>query len=209
MFGWFKSKPNPIESENVLASRLPLESRSTSSAKQVCGEGIRMDPQAASMIEEYRARYSTAPIGIWIDCVDEYYGCGFGGLTGNCSKAIFKEDGTGQCSGKYETILFQWRTVGERVIEVRCFEHIPPLEGYTEDEIAEDQQWYRVEYDFVVPQYVNEPAIFDVTSHKSASILDGSIKPAAELSFLECFCCLGNGPLQRSRELLPQTPIAI
>ena len=203
MFGWFKFKPPLVKSEPPLPSKKSIESSSLAKAldgyKKVWGEGIMTDPQALAMIEEFRVRFSSAPIGVWDDCVDSYFGMGFAGVTGHSSRATFTQDGKGQCIGENETVHFIWQSVSDRVIDVRCVERIPPLENWTSEEIEEDQQWHRVEYDFVVPQYVNVPVIFDVEDRNRAKILDGTVKPS-EFWFLQCFSCLWVGPLKLSHE---------
>lgn len=180
MFGWFKFVSTRQSTKPV---ELPRPSM------------IRTDLRARAMIDEYRARYSLAPIGVWDDCVDKYFGIGFAGCTGHSSKAIFANDGSGQCIGEDETVHFVWKSVGDRVVEVRCVERIPPLENCTAEELEEDSQWHRVEYDFIVPTYLSTPVIYDVQDHNRAAILDGTADPS-QLGFLQCFCCLWNGPLK-------------
>src|SRR5690242_193989 len=86
---------------------------------------LRTDFEALAMIEDYRKRFSSAPIGIWDDCIDEFIGMGFGGVSGKFSQSQIRQDGTGTSEDEDETIKFEWRPVRERVIEVRCIERIP------------------------------------------------------------------------------------
>ena len=53
-------------------------------------------------------------------------------------------------------------------------------------ESTQDEPWLRVEYDFVVPRFVNVPTIFDATAGLAIRIDYGSIDPFVDLNFLEC-----------------------
>jgi hypothetical protein len=147
---------------------------------------IKTDPESLSLVDEYRRRFSSAPIGVWLDCYDELMGTGFGGVSGKFEETTFFPDGTGRANGEYEAITFQWRPVGDRVIEVRCVECVAAANGGTVEKCAEDQHWQRVEYDFIVPRFVNVPTIFDVTAGAANRIADGSIDPFKDLNSLGC-----------------------
>lgn len=149
-------------------------------------------------IEAYRERFAHGPIGLWVDTIDDDMGMGFAGVSGKSSETLFRDDGTGRFVSEDEVIHFAWRCLGDRVIEVQCLEHIPPLEGYTEEELAEDRQWHRVEYDFMVPRYLKRPVIFDVGRETQTRVLDGTINPTLELEFLECFGGRFGGPQKLS-----------
>ena len=187
MFSWFKFRQPKVGLESTQKSEKPNESPKSIQ--------IRTDPKAQAMLAEYRARFSASPVGVWVDSVDDYFGIGFGGCTGNTSRAVFTNDGNGQCSGRDETVIFVWKSVSDRVIDVRCVERIPPSEGYTYEELEEERQWNRIAYDFVVPKYANVPVIYEATDLTNRSLLDGTVEPF-QLSFLNCFCCLGFGPLK-------------
>ncbi|MDB5343043.1 MAG: hypothetical protein JWP89_1420 [Schlesneria sp.] len=152
---------------------------------------IRTDATALAMVGEYRRRFSSAPIGTWVDCIDNFIGMGFSGVSGKFSDSVFFEDGTGTTADADERILFEWRAVGDRVIELRCIEHIPALEGWTEQEYEEDRQWHRVEYDFVVPTEVNVPTIVD-----AEQLTKYQHRGARNLQFLECITYRFGGPLR-------------
>ncbi len=149
-------------------------------------------------IEAYRERFFHGPVGLWVDTIDDDMGTGFAGVSGKSSETLFRDDGTGRFVSEYEEIRFAWRSIGDRVIEVQCLEHIPPLEGYTDEELAEDRQWHRVEYDFMVPRYLKRPGIFDVGRETQTRVLDGTINPTLELDFLECFGGRFGGPQKLS-----------
>ena len=65
----------------------------------------------------------------------------------------------------------------------------------SDEELEEERQWNRIAYDFVVPKYANVPVIYEATDLTNRSLLDGTVEPF-QLSFLNCFCCLGFGPLK-------------
>ena len=150
-------------------------------------------------IEAYRERFAHGPVGLWVATIDDYMGMGFAGVSGKSSETLFRDDGTGRFVSEYEEIHFAWRCLGDRVIEVQCLEHIPPVEVYTDEELAEDRQWHRVEYDFMIPSYLKCPVIFDVAHDTSARILEGTINPFLHLDFLECFGGRFGGPQKLSR----------
>jgi hypothetical protein len=152
---------------------------------------IRTDARALAMVGEYRRRFSSAPIGTWVDCIDNFIGMGFSGVSGKFSDCIFFEDGTGTTADEDERILFEWRAVADRVIELRCIERIPGPEGWTEQEYEEDRQWHRVEYDFVVPTEVNVPTIVD-----AEQLTKYQDRGACDLQFLECFAFRFSGALR-------------
>jgi hypothetical protein len=147
---------------------------------------IKTDPQALALIDEYRRRFSSAPIGMWVDCYDEFMGSGFGGVSGKFGETVFLADGTGRSADEYETTAFEWRPVSHRVIEVRCVERIPGANGGAVEKCGEHQPWQRVEYDFVVPRFVNVPTIFDATAGNAIRIAYGTINPFVDLTFLAC-----------------------
>lgn len=150
-------------------------------------------------VEAYRQRFANGPVGLWVDTIDDYMGMGFAGISGKSSETLFRDDGSGRFVSEYEEIRFAWRNIGDRVIEVQCLEHIPPLEGYTEEELAEDRQWHCVEYDFMIPSYLKCPVIFDLNEATQSRVLDGTIDPFLQLDFLECFGGRFGGPQALSR----------
>lgn len=157
---------------------------------------LRTDPDAEAMIADYRARFSAAPIGVWVDCIDEFMGIGFAGVSGKYCWTEIREDGTGTTADEAETIKFEWRPIRERVIEVRCIERIPAPEGWTEEEIAEDRQWEQVEYDFVVPELVHQPTITDVYRPREGDVPVGADRYSYQ--FLECLAYRFSGLLRLS-----------
>lgn len=194
-----------VESIRILRKRRTsdhstLEEPDFTSASRDPDMVIRIDAEAMAMIADHRQRFSSAPLGVWGDCIDEWMGFGFGGVSGKFSATTFTADGKGLWEGEYESIRFEWRTIGERVIEVRCMEHIPAPEGWTDEEMAEDQQWHRVAYDFVVPKLVGRPTIFDVDERDVTQILDGTIDPFFHLGFLTCFGVRFGGPEKLRRD---------
>lgn len=148
---------------------------------------IRTDAAALQIIEEFRRQFSNGPIRHWTDCIDAYMGDGFSGLTGHFAETIFTGDGRGRWVNEDETILFEWRSAGVRTLEIRCLEHIPPLEDCTEEELAEDKMWHCIEFDFVVPRYVGQPVIFDFDPAVAHMIQDGTLEPYGNIGFLQCF----------------------
>jgi len=168
-------------------------------------ERLRTDPEAVAMIEDYRNRFSSAPIGVWIDCIDDFVGIGFGGVSGKFSHTEVHQDGTGSSADEDETIKFEWRRVRERVIEVRCIDRIPAPDNWTAEEIAEDRQWQQVEYDFVVPELVNVPTITDVYRTDDANFPIGTALYRCQ--FLECFNYRFGG-LLRFGGVTPKNPVA-
>lgn len=126
-------------------------------------------------IEAYRERFAHGPIGLWDDTIDDYMGMGFAGISGKSSETLFRADGTGRFVSEDEEIRFVWRSIGDRIVEVRCLEHIPPLENYSAEELAEDRQWHRVEYDFMIPTYMQCPVIFDIVRKTQSRIPDESM----------------------------------
>jgi hypothetical protein len=163
---------------------------------------IRTDARALAMIEEYRGRFSSAPIGTWVDCIDNFMGMGFSGVSGKFAQATFLEDGTGSTADEDERLLFEWKRVGDRIIDVRCIEHIPALEGWTEEELEEDRQWHRVEYDFVVPAAVNVPTIVDA----SQLVMQDCGLGAMGLQFLQCLTYRFSGALRLQEHSQGQLP---
>ena len=173
-----------IESPLVFAGKLPLafDWRNGSMAME---ERLRTDSAALAMIEDYRKRFSSALIGVWVDCIDQFIGIGFGGVSGKFSRTEVREDGTGCSADEEELVKFEWRRVRERVIEVRCVGRDPAPVGWTDEEIAEDREWQQVEYDFVVPELVNSPTITDVSRTDDANFPVGTA--IYRYQFLECF----------------------
>lgn len=152
---------------------------------QICEEmRAQMPVLPPPTIDEYRRKFCSAPIGTWTDCIDEQIGLGFSGVSGKFSETIFTDDGKGRWRCEDEEVVFDWQPVGERTIRVRCLEHIPPLEGWTDEELEEDRQWHHVEYDFMLPQYTRQPVIYDV---EPKSITDNP-------KFLGCFGYRFGGP---------------
>jgi len=140
-------------------------------------------------VDDYRRCFSAAPIGVWTDCIDEQIGLGFSGVSGKFSQTTFTDDGTGRWICEDEEIVFEWRTVGERTIEVRCVEHVPMVEGWTEEELEEDGRWHRLEYDFMIPDDVRQPVIYDVALAGN-EVVSGDCNP----QFLGCFGYRFGGP---------------
>lgn len=152
---------------------------------------IRTDPAAIALIDEYRRRFSSGPVGVWVDCYDEFMGTGFRSFSGKKSEITFGADGTGRSLDEEETIVFEWRAVGDRVIEVRCVERIPAPQGWSDEEFTEDREWRRLEYDFLVLKEVDAPSIFEVGNENARQIAAGSIDAFSGLDFLTCLSRFG------------------
>ncbi len=93
--------------------------------------------EMAVQIDDYRTRYSTAPLGAWATAQGTFDVVSHDTFT-------FYADHTGLIqygsafSGESE-VRFEWREKGERLIELRYVD---------EDDANEDELWDKVAYDF-------------------------------------------------------------
>ena len=147
---------------------------------------IRSDAEAQALVEVYRRRFSSGPVGVWVDLFDEVMGIGFSGMTGHFDRTSFFADGTGKAESEYEIIAFEWRSIGNRVIEVRSVERSDIEGGQLGERTIEVEPWQRVEYDFVVPRCVNAPIIFDAAADTALRSGCGSIDPFKGPTIMAC-----------------------
>ena len=95
-----------------------------------------MERDRTTQIEEYRARFRTAPLGTWRTAQGTFDAVSSDSVT-------FRPDHTGTIEYRSSfsgeaAVGFEWREKAERVIEVR----------YAEDGTGAEESWDEISYDF-------------------------------------------------------------